>query len=163
MTLSIKSVFLGYLTQLQHIVTKIPEDCFAESLTNDMFSLEVNAQIAANFLLRGYCPLIDRSSELIELSGSGKDASLELLSRVRLQLQACPEFAEFDDSIVLQDKAGFADVMLPQSEFVLKYIIPNMLFHMSMVYAIARKSGANLSKGDFDGLHHYPAAFSFIT
>lgn len=162
MSHSIKTLFIGYLSQLDRIVSKIPEYLFNESLASDMFSLEVNSQIAVNFILRGYCPLIGMEVVLCNTSASGKEATLSLISEVMKRLNTYPDFHTFNDTVLLQDKAGFAQITLPQSEYVFKYIIPNFMFHMSMVYATARKRGVNLSKGDFDGLHSYPAGFSFI-
>ena len=127
-----------------------------------MFPLGSNTQIAANFLIRGYYPLLGKAVPLCELSGNGKSAHLDFIAEVHNQLQNAPDFAVFDDNIMLQDKAGFAEVNLCQSDFIFKYIVPNFMFHMSMVYAIARKSGVHLSKGDFDGLHSYPPGFSFV-
>ena len=53
MNFDIKGLLSLYLNQLEVIVTKVPDELFSLSLTNDMFSLEMNAKIAANFLLRG--------------------------------------------------------------------------------------------------------------
>jgi hypothetical protein len=98
----------------------------------------------------------------IELSESGKLATLELIQQVKIQLELLDDFNGYDDRKLIVDKAGFNDISLPQSQFILSYIIPNFMFHMSMVYAIARKNGVDLSKGDFDGLHRYPTGFSFV-
>lgn len=162
MTFSIKELFLNYLTQLNIIVGKIPEELFPDALSEGMFSLEMNAQIAANFILRGYCPLVGRETISCEPSGTGKREVLRLISEVQMLLDTLPEVNEFDDSVVLSDTAGFTEVNLPQSSFIFSYIVPNYMFHMGMVYAIARKNGVPLSKGDFDGLHSYPIGFSFI-
>src|SRR5690606_10006035 len=60
-----------------------------------------------------------------------------------------------------QDQAGFTKVSLPEFEYLQLYTLPNFFFHLSMVYAIARKQGIAVSKGDFDGYHSYPDGFSF--
>jgi hypothetical protein len=62
---------------------------------------------------------------------------------------------------MIDDKAGFAELVLPANEFLYQYAMPNFFFHLSMVYAIAKQSGLCLSKADFDGYHIYPAGFSF--
>ncbi|PNI05718.1 hypothetical protein C1N32_06370 [Vibrio diazotrophicus] len=162
MTNSIKNLFLGYLEQLKVVVEKVPEELFADSLTEGMFSLEMNAQIAANFLLRGYCPLIGKDVISCTSSQHGKEEVLRLISDVHMLLNEFPEVTELDDSVLLSDSAGFNNINLPQSRFIFSYIVPNYMFHVSMVYAIARKEGVPLSKGDFDGLHSYPNGFSFI-
>lgn len=47
MTASIKKLFLDYLSQLTIIIEKVPEELFSDTLHDGMFSLEMNAQIAA--------------------------------------------------------------------------------------------------------------------
>lgn len=158
----IKPLLFSYLSQLTIILEKIPEHIYPNTLHEGMFSLEVNAQIAANFLLRGYCPLIGENVVLEEAQGAGKTATLSLVKRVEDTLIAYPEYDALNDSINHQEKAGFNEVELSQSDFIHQYIIPNYMFHMSLVYAIARHNGVALSKGDFDGLHSYPEDFSFL-
>jgi len=162
MSLDIRSLFIGYLAQLEVIVAKVPVDIFSLSLSDDMFSLEMNAKVAANFLLRGYCPLI--GIELVSFYSeiSGKGAVLEQITKTKAYLEQTVVIENLDDSKTLIDKAGFTEVALSPSEFIHKYIIPNFSFHMSMVYAIARVHGVVLSKGDYDGLHSYPTDFSFV-
>ncbi|UTA47221.1 DUF1993 domain-containing protein [Simiduia sp. 21SJ11W-1] len=162
MSTPIKQLFLDYLAQLSVVVGKVPDALFSDTLHEGMFSLEMNVQIAANFLLRGYCPLIGRAVVLHELSSPGKPASLQLIQDVAAELGALPEVQNLDDSQKITDTAGFAEISLGQSGYLMKYIIPNYMFHVSMVYAIARKNGVPLSKGDFDGLHAYPPGFSFL-
>jgi hypothetical protein len=160
-SISTKKLFLSYLRQLRIIVDKTPDSFFLDTLSEGMFSLELNAQVAANFLLRGYCPLVSVNVRSFELAASGKDSVCRLLDQVNVYLESLPEVLEFDDLKVLSDSAGFSEVKLPQSRFIFEYIIPNYMFHVSMVYAIARKNGVPLSKGDFDGWHSYPVGFKF--
>ena len=161
MTISTKGLFLRYLHQLSVIVDKTPESLFSDSLSEGMFSLELNAQVAANFLLRGYCPLASVDLVSYELIEPGKASVFKLLENVKNYLESLPDVLDFDDGKILSDTAGFSEVELPQSRFIFEYIVPNYMFHVSMVYAIARQSGVPLSKGDFDGLHSYPAGFEF--
>ncbi|MFB9156007.1 DUF1993 family protein [Vibrio gallaecicus] len=161
MNISTKKLFLNYLQQMRVIVDKIPDSIFLDSLSEGMFSLELNAQVAANFLLRGYCPIVSVDLVSCELKESGKDSVCKMLEDVKLQLELLPEVPGFDDTKVMAESAGFSQVKLPQSRFILEYIIPNYMFHMSMVYAIAKKNGVALSKGDFDGFHNYPVGFEF--
>ena len=162
MNIDIRALFVGYLNQLEMIVTKVPDEIFPLSLTNDMFSLEMNAKIAANFLLRGYCPLIQLELVSFYSENSGKKTVLEQIASTKAYLENVPALACFDDNELITDKAGFNEIRLPQSSFIHQYIIPNFSFHMSMVYAIARANGMALSKGDYDGFHSYPNEFSFV-
>ncbi len=126
-----------------------------------MFSLELNVQVAAHFLLRGYCPMIGANIISHEIIGSGKAPVYNMLEKVKTQLESLPDMTGFDDKRIISDTAGFSEVKLPQSRFILEYIVPNYMFHASLVYAIARNYGVPLSKGDFDGFHTYPVGFKF--
>ncbi|WP_445358050.1 DUF1993 family protein [Microbulbifer sp. ANSA005] len=162
MQISIKSLLHNYLSQLLSIVTKIPQEIFHKQLASNMFSLAKNAKIAANFSLRGYCPLVDQKIVTFEEDGSTKEGILRTIQKTLNYLDSLPEVTDLDSSRRINDKAGFTTVDLPQPQYIHQYIIPNLLFHISMVYAIARHCGVTLSKGDFDGLHKYPDNFTFI-
>jgi hypothetical protein len=159
---NIKQLFKGYLLQLETIVNKVPPELFSESLTDDMFSLEMNAKIAANFVLRGYCPLLGKDAISLMSDEEGKEVVVRQIIETRRLLENLPEIRRLDDSKVLADKAGFSEIQLCQSDFIYQYIVPNYFFHMGMVYALAKSKGVAVSKGDFDGLHSYPADFSFV-
>lgn len=159
---NIKQLFKGYLLQLETIVNKAPPELFSESLTDDMFSLEMNAKIAANFVLRGYYPLLGKEAVSLMSDEQGKAAVVRQIIDTRALLDTLPEVHNFDDSKVITDKVGFSEIQLCQSDFIHQYIVPNFFFHMGMVYAIAKSKGIAVSKGDFDGLHSYPADFSFV-
>ncbi|SHE50038.1 hypothetical protein SAMN02745753_00422 [Marinomonas polaris DSM 16579] len=159
----IKQLFKGYLLQLETIVNKVPPELFSESLTDDMFSLEMNAKIAANFVLRGYYPLLGEEAVLLMSDEVGKAAVVSQIIATRELLETLPEIRCIDDSKVITDKAGFSEIEVCQSDFIHRYIVPNYFFHMGIVYAIAKSNGVAVSKGDFDGLHSYPADFSFVS
>ncbi|WP_444925380.1 DUF1993 family protein [Microbulbifer sp. TRSA002] len=166
MQISIKSLLHNHLSQLLSIVTKIPHEIFHKQLAPDMFSLAENAKIAANFSLRGYCPLVDQKTVAFEEDGSTKEGILRTIQKTLSYLDSLPEVTDLDSSRRINDKAGFTTVDLPQPQYIHQYIhqyiLPNLLFHISMVYAIARHCGVTLSKGDFDGFHSYPIGFGFI-
>ncbi|WP_444931625.1 DUF1993 family protein [Microbulbifer sp. SSSA002] len=162
MQVSIKQLIKNPLSQLFFISQKIPQELFSKQLTQDMFCLGENAKIATNFALRGYCPLVDRTTVTFETGGSQKEDILQTIQKTLNHLNTLPEVTQLDDSKTIADKAGFSVVTLPQPQYIHQYILPNLLFHISMVYAIARSHGVALSKGDYDGYHSYPAAFSFI-
>ena len=156
---SIKHIFEYYLGQLERIVSKIPDEMFSLSLTDDMLSLEQNAKVAANFALRGYCPLLNLEVVSFFNEAPGKAVVQKQLSDTLAFLRDLPEIQQLDEKILLPEKAGFANIELPKPLFIHQYILPNFFFHMSMVYAIAKSPGVKLGKGDFDGLHSYPENF----
>lgn len=159
---SIKNFFQHYLSQLETMVAKIPPEKFSLTLANGMFTLEMNAKIAANFALRGYCPLLNKDVVSFFKDESGKEAVQAQLLETIKYLNELPEVKQLDAAKRLKDKAGFSEVDLSQPIFIFHYIVPNFLFHISMVYAIARANGVDLSKGDYDGIHSYPKGFSFV-
>lgn len=161
---SIKGLFLSYLKQLSCIIEKTPASLFDKSLAPDMFSLAMNGKIAANFLVRGYTPLMQDINTGLKLTdATEKSAVIAFINDVREWLSSQNEVSILDDNKLISERAGHERTELTQSQFIYRYIIPNFMFHMSMVYAIARAEGVALSKGDFDGIHSYPKGFSFVT
>ncbi len=158
----VQGLFRHYLLQLKQVVEKTPEALFAKGLAEDMFPLETNAKIAANFLLRGYAPLIGEQAPSFEQPDSGKAALLTQIELTEAHLISLPAIVDLNPDTKLRDRAGFVELELPPYSFIYQYIFPNFLFHLSMVYAIARANGVALSKADFDGLHSYPEGFSFV-
>lgn len=164
MNFNLKNQFQHSLLQLQTIIEKIPADIFHLALTEGMFSLEMNAKIAANFALRGYCPLLNElNKEVVSFSSDqmGKAEVLRQITATLSFLNEQPEITELNENIKVSEKAGFSEIALTQPKFIHQYILPNFYFHISMVYAIARANGVMLSKGDYDGIHSYPSGFSF--
>lgn len=162
MNLSIKKLFRHYLLQLQVIVLKVPPEKFSLALSEGMFSLEMNAKIAANFALRGYCPLLNLDVASFTTEDNGKEAVQQQLSKTLAYLADLPEVDQLDNKAMVREKAGFSAVELSQPLFIHQFILPNFFFHISMVYATAKVNGVDLSKGDFDGIHTYPKGFSFV-
>ncbi|WHI52804.1 DUF1993 family protein [Microbulbifer sp. MLAF003] len=158
----IKSLLCHHLSQLLLITNKIPQSLFGKQLSPDMFSMGDNAKIAANFALRGYCPLVGRKVVSFDKKGVIKEDIQDTIQRTLEYLDTLPKVTQLDTSRIITDKAGFIEVQLPQIEFIYQYILPNLLFHISLVYGTARAHGVALSKGDFDGYHSYPAGFSFV-
>jgi hypothetical protein len=62
---------------------------------------------------------------------------------------------------MVRHRAGFADLVQPGEVFLIRYGVPNMMFHIAMAYAALRAAGLPLGKTDFDRLHVYPPGFVF--
>lgn len=52
-------------------------------------------------------------------------------------------------------QAGQAVLTQSAADYVIRFGLPNMLFHMCMGYAGVRHGGMPIGKSDFDGLHVY--------
>lgn len=157
-------LFCRYLEQLQQWLTMMERhggaDILQARLHGDMLPLVNQVRAAANFTLRGCCPLAGQPV----MSFDNDETSFATLA---LQLQrtiAYLQAIEFDESrcpAEISETAGFAEVVLPAQAFITLYIVPNFFFHLNMVYAIARHHDVPLSKQDYDGFHSYPSGFSF--
>ncbi|MER2493161.1 DUF1993 family protein [Catenovulum sediminis] len=177
-----QALCLRYLQQLDKMLLKIKTELqkssnqsehtiLAAKLADDMFALHVQVRITCNFALRGCCRLAGR--EVIYFDN--QDVSFAGLQQQISQTVAYIKALEFAEPLlskpalgelkqgepILHDTAGQNTVSLPQSKFIQQYILPNMFFHLTLFYAIARSRGIHLSKGDFDGYHFYPEGFSF--
>lgn len=132
------------------------EELLKAQLAPDMLPFEAQVRIAARFPSRALKPLVPRLPDLefpevasfAELRDDVATA-LEALSRVD------PADLEGREAEIVTDRAGLADIALPAACFVVDYALPNMLFHLSIAYAIARWEGVRLGKADFDGWHRY--------
>ncbi|WP_020409900.1 DUF1993 domain-containing protein [Hahella ganghwensis] len=162
------TIFARYLRQLDRILEKIQEQTHSESASlasqihETMFPLGQQARTTIGFSLRACCPLAG-----LEITSFSDEENLfaairNELSRTLEYLQSIPE-KDFKDYTcrTIDTKAGFEEHNMSGWDYLNLYCLPNFFFHFSMVYAIARQQGINLSKGDFDGFHQYPAGFSF--
>lgn len=176
----LKSTLIKYLVQLDAMLVQIDDRLFEKKLAEDMLSLGAHATVVVNFALRIYCPLLkgklkeqlnekpkendkeEATEEVKSFSPAVDKNTLKSQIHQALALLAeLPDIEQFDDACHIHDTAGMKDISLPQSEYVIQFGLPNFYFHLSMVYAIAKANGVSLSKGDFDGIHQYPAGFSF--
>jgi hypothetical protein len=137
------------------------EDALEMRLSPDMMPAGAQVATALGFTVRVAFPMAGMA--VPELPGG---ASLEAL-RARLTaaraLVGGIDPGAFDGSggRVIRHRAGFADLAQPGEVFLLRYGIPNMMFHLAMGYGALRAAGVPLGKADFDGLHAYPQGFSF--
>lgn len=167
MPIDCKQVFVHYLTQLSRLIEKLQSleggerNLAAARLAEDMFALGVQAKVAANFALRGCCGLAG-------VAIPEYDADTASLYGVRSHIDQVLDFIKDLDIPIsekseceVDDKAGFRAIKMPASDYISLFVLPNFFFHLSMVYATAKNHGASVTKGDFDGIHQYPAGFSW--
>lgn len=162
------TTLIHYLQCLDKMLSKIESflpkhgDVFNAQLHEGMFPLLQQAKIAIGFSLRACCPIVG-----IEIVSFEEEPVT--LAAVKKQLSKTADFLVKipDDDFenykiqVINTTAGFAKLNMLGGEYYHQYALPNFMFHLSMVYAIARAQGVPLSKGDFDGYHQYPEKFSF--
>ncbi|SFS16014.1 DUF1993 family protein [Yoonia litorea] len=147
---------LQALTQAEHLLGKATDDMLSTRLAAGMFTCEQHFEVVASVAMRATYPLIGR--QVPELPRGAKAA----LSAAREAVEALAH-DDFDgaEARVVSHRAGFADLTQPAVEYLQCFALPNMWFHLAMVYAVLRQAGVDIGKADFDGLHAYPAGFRF--
>ena len=167
MNIKYREMFLNHLKILYQFIEKVEVNAVNESkllkarLVDDMLPLNVQVKIAANFALRGCCPL--SGQEYKELEGD-IDSFCELKAYVATAIDFINQLAKPSLeplNLNVKDTAGFKDISMSGTEYISSFVLPNFFFHISMVYAIAKSNGIPVTKGDFDGIHQYPKGFSW--
>lgn len=157
-------VYVKYLRLLASLIGNLSEQTAGDNrflsarLSPDMFPLGVQARTAAAFGLRACC--FENSRQMEILNGVDPYDSDDLvchLNRVADHIESL----DYPVPELIEDRAGVKDIRMPVIEYINCFSLPNFFFHTSMVYAIARQAGFKLTKGDFDGIHEYPAGFSW--
>lgn len=156
-------VFQHYIQRIDAIVGGLVDDgALAAQLAPDTFTTGEHFASAQGFALRTLFPLMDRA--VPTLSTEEYDASgLRRRGREIRDLLAAisPSDMCLNPARRIHHRAGFADLTQDATQFVTLYALPNFFFHATMGYATLRANGVPLGKADFDGLHAYPAGFSF--
>jgi hypothetical protein len=148
-------VFRHYLGRVTLIVERAGPKLLAAQI-GDAFPAGQQFATAAGFSMRIACPLAGR--EVPDLP----KALAPRLAVVRATLGAMrPEAFDGAEDRLIRHQAGFADLEQSGSDFLYLYGLPNFFFHLTMGYAALRQAGMPIGKADFDGLHQYPAEFSF--
>ncbi|MBB5019442.1 hypothetical protein HNQ59_002744 [Chitinivorax tropicus] len=129
-------------------------------LSPDMFGLADQLCIACGFCLRACYPLAGLDIPEIPPSPLHLQGLRQRVAATQALLAALPDsLATPPTQVVTQ--AGLAEHTLPSAVYLAHYALPNFFFHLSMAYAILRQAGIPVSKGHFDGFHHYPTGFQF--
>ncbi|WP_370678086.1 DUF1993 family protein [Pleomorphomonas sp. PLEO] len=159
-------VFRRYLERLDELVAKsaahiddlgLPEVALLGArLAPDMLPFEAQVRIAARFPLRALRPLAPHLPDLdFPEAVSFADLRADIAAVVGALSTLRRDDLEGREGEMVTDRAGLADIALPAARFVAEYALPNMFFHHTTAYAIARWEGVNLGKADFDGWHRY--------
>ena len=133
------------------------------TLQEGMFPLKWQLKIAIGFALRTVNPLLP--VPLAEPDGPiNTIEDMRALAReARSALSAIPrEALVVPEDMRVSEKAGQAAFERPALEFVTCYALPNFFFHLTTAYAILRRAGCPIGKGDFDGFHHYQAGVDLV-
>jgi hypothetical protein len=148
-----------YVQQLHQLMLSIPEELFDAKLHPDMLDLKTNALIALNFVPRSLYRVLATEVNSFEPKSIDKQSLLLQAEDTLAFIRQHASSKSPDETAMVTDQAGVKTITLPALNYMHLFAIPNMLFHCSIVYAIARMRNEPMSKGDFDGFHHYPSGY----
>lgn len=155
--------FAHYLGQIDLLIDKIAARPGAQSLfdakvSDDGFTVARQLVVAIHFAARGVFPCVGlklpafpKAFEIADLKAHSVKVRTGIDKARRMPMIGRP----------VKHTAGFAEIEQEPLDYMIRFALPNMVFHFAMAYAAMRRAGANIGKSDFDGQHVYPEGFSF--
>lgn len=150
-------VVLQALGRAEAMLDKATPDMLDARLHPDMFDCADQFRTVASFALRATFPLTGRAMPVLK-----DEAPAAMLASARATVLTLTE-EDFVGAAHrrVQHRAGFADLDQSAQDYLQHFALPNLWFHLAMAFAILRQQGATIGKADFDGMHVYPAGFTF--
>lgn len=136
------------------------------TLAPDMFDCKTQLRTVAIFALRSTYPVCGRDwprdifGTGFAEGAAGLDARLALAAD-QVRALTPEDFAGAADRQVTH-VAGDANLTQTGADYLRLFALPNMWFHLSMAFAMARQAGLPIGKADYDGWHAYAPGFSFV-
>ncbi len=150
-------VALQALERALALLEKTTPEMLQARLHPDMFACAEQFEVVASFALRATFPLTGKAPP--DLPEGDPQAAL-VLARDAVRGLTMDDFLGADQQRI-HHVAGFTDLDQSAQDYLQHFALPNLWFHLSMAFAIMRQRGADIGKADYDGLHLYPADFSF--
>ncbi|MEL6572541.1 MAG: DUF1993 family protein [Pseudomonadota bacterium] len=145
-----------YLAQIGSLIDSLAQedkadDILAAKLAPDMLNTGFHIGVASGFAARSLAlpaglPFPDIPAEI-------NCATLKKHHGKITNLVAGIQVADLASPI--RHRAGDANLEQEVSDYILRFALPNMIFHLSMAYAGLRQAGVEIGKADFDRLHIY--------
>lgn len=145
-----------YLNRIEHILTKLDQDENAKrylgvKLAPDMLDTGFNFAVAIKFAARTLCP--PAKLDMPEIPEVQNCATL--LAYVQEVRGVIGPITAQQVRAPVSHIAGEGELHQSAEDYITKFALPNMIFHITMAYAGLRHAGFNIGKADFDGLHVY--------
>lgn len=146
----------GHLLDIAE-ATGAVQGLLAARLAPDMMNAASQIRTVAGFALRATLPLAGRDLPRVRFADDLRGLRAGLAFG-RGEIGALTP-ADFDGAMgrTIRHKAGEAELEQCAEDYLHLFALPNLWFHLSMVYAIFRSQGVQVGKADFDGLHRYSA------
>ncbi|MCB1537641.1 MAG: DUF1993 domain-containing protein [Rhodospirillales bacterium] len=157
-------VFVRHLENLAVFLKKGADDAAARNidpavflnarLAPDMFALTRQVQIATDMCKAFPCRLTGAEPPSYPDTETGFD---ELQARIAKTIAHLKTFtpAQIDGregASVVFPRRGGREWRFSGADYLMHYVTPNLLFHITTAYAILRHNGVNLGKADFLGM-----------
>lgn len=145
-----------YLNRIEHILSKLDQDEDAElylkvKLAPDMLDTGFNFAVAIKFAARALCP--PAKLDMPEIPEEQTCATL--LAYVQDVRSVITPITVDEVRAPVTHIAGDGELHQSAEDYITKFALPNMIFHITMAYAGLRHAGFEIGKADFDGLHVY--------
>lgn len=145
-----------YLAQIGQLIDRLAEedgatDILAAKLAPDMFSTGFHIAVATGFAARALA--LPAGMAVPDIPDDITCATLRTHHQTITDLIAPIQLSDLASPV--RHQAGEADLEQEVSDYILRFALPNMIFHLSMAYAGLRQAGLDIGKADFDGLHVY--------
>ncbi len=129
-----------------------PQTILSGRLIDDMLPMSRQVQIACDHAKGIVARLSGKENPKFE---DTETTVAELEARIAKTLEFVKSFnpSEIDgqEERPITIKLPNSEMTLPGQTYLVNYALPNLYFHASMAYAIARKNGVPLGKGNFMG------------
>ena len=167
MSLNISDIFTGLASQqipaLITILSKAREfaketgisdkELLATRLHEEMHPLSWQLQTTVELILRGASRLVKQEPASLVLDEDSFDALIERITNIQIGLSNLDNAAlnRSVDEIFDIPVGPDASLSLSGQDYVLKFLLPNVYFHLTTSYALLRMKGVDVGKRDFMG------------
>ncbi len=128
-----------------------PSVLLASRLAPDMFPLSRQVQIASDGA-KGVARLVDVEIPKYEDTETTFEQLQERIAKTVAFLEAIPAGSfEGSDTKAITLKMRSGDIEFTGESFLLTFVIPNLMFHVTTAYNILRHNGVEIGKRDFLG------------
>jgi hypothetical protein len=145
-----------YLSQADQLLAILEHEPRAEALmaiqlATDSFDTGFHLAVAIQFAGRALClPAGTAVPEIEEPYSIGSLRTLHTAVASGIDASSNPDW-----TAQVRHLAGKARLEQSTADYIARFALPNMLFHLTMAYAGLRQGGVKIGKADFDGLHEY--------
>ena len=147
---------LQALGQGQRLLAMATPEMLQARLAPGMFDCAAQFAVLASFGIRATFPMTTLAAPTLS-----DDPAEALATAIAAVAALSPADFTGSEARIITHRAGFADLTQPAPDYLQRFALPNLWFHLAMAFAILRQEGLQIGKADFDGLHAYPQDFTF--